>query len=1665
MYSNPWKDITSYEAADRQLFKGRDEDIERFLNILSNGTFSVIYSSSGIGKTSFLNAGIEPHMMESGFVPVHIVFHWVEEVESEIISTIDEKLGERGFEWRPTFTEWDSLKHNEEAQCRTMCENSLWWRLRTYELVRRDDAGDMRVYQPLLIFDQFEEVFRNDDALQSKQREVLFQLLQTIYSYTIPEGIQKAINIIFGQGFFLSFPQRHLFKVIFALRKEYLSDFDHWTNELHAITDLQRNRMLLKPMDRNQASEVITKQPLLDSEGNIVGGKYTETLNLVNSDILDFIDAKHKNEVEPFLLSVLCKRLYDRAVEKEKKQLSQSDLKDLNIGTVIRSFYESLIQQSLKSRTFSSEKEIVELENILVSNVDGHRERLSLEGDKTLNAFIGNRKNLLDQLEKIHLIRRTTFGDATYVELIHDRLADVIHERQKERRLLQEQKRGTRNVISLRFALILATLITIWCTIYWGVNVRKNASSANDLTRINTLELTTNDTAWIVNYGGKGCNLKDNSLVEKFIITGDSDKVFIRDCFLLNTIEVKGFGKDELTLCVEDCPQLMEIVVRDRVKKLNYRILGCPRLQIRLNHWVEDFNLDANTEKVLTFKIDENNPNYLWKNQILWDLRKENERIIYAQHGTNSHIPFPPSYEASSLSCGAKTFSNSRLTSSLGGDSVLHLDTVRVVTSSMIPNRGIREVFLGDSVDRISEGAFKGCKQLRRVHFPKRNLTIELEAFAQCASLDSVIFPCDSVYLGSMVFAGCTSMQTMVLPRLVGVGIVESTTWKTVFGKRFSEKHFLFLHYIANPFMECPSSFAPQITEGGNLVEEDGIIFLKNPRIPVFVKENAKAYNAGDFFTRDGSLFVAVKRINALCWLSHKPEERQLMKRIDATTDSEGALFLGYVVLPFPGATEITIPSRTRNKYYFPTDVSNLQAIHIPYPQPEGLHDVRGKKTPTVLDFNLPDSVKEHITLYIPAGSMKYYENSARFKAFNAIREEGAATDVYLRFARKLNDVIVHEFYYYKYLYFLYPLIALFVGGGIFLLRRRQLQKAHPTSSVKRQAVMFALKFTLVAALLYAVVVPCFMVFTSMSRVSPIYAGNFYHLPIAFLTLGVAAVFMYAPELINTAESSAALVVQWITALAAFLRQIIQKVVTYWKQICSVVLLILLALFVLSLIRRAYSPAESIRKGKYDRALKLYASPLHPFLTKQDRQQLRSLLIRPLCIPGVADSTVWEDVSGWNISYEAPYFGLTTPDGFQCYDLKNKQMRTMHGGCSGGVISPTGRYVLCRDDSTYVYGENIQWTFPPSDVANTHWLDNDRYLFLQKDSACYVYDMEDGSCLVSSDFNFRKSTKRVGYLSTAPRYSSSTSTVIIQGYERDESRYREGPVYLFNLKTKTKSTINFWPDGILQDRYLVHSQEWTILFDLATGKFVQQNVQGYAEQGDYANLLCNYPCRIYRFSEDGSQLDSLHLAVDYDYGERINNQYVLLHNRDNKVTVYDITHSKKYDLPISLAKIRRYGNMSTYNDGRELYLYDESSHQAYIYHLYENRIELRYNVEIHDPKISYSDGLIYVGDMCYYYDDDRYTLIPKNDVQGGGGGYIVEQSGDNQYHIYPIGYSREDAVSVTSYYPTILNGWELRCSTSRAQLINIMPLRKLIEETELLTEKQKHRLLNKLHMK
>ena len=72
--TNPWKDIAAYNISDAYRFKGREEDVKRFLRIVKTGTMSVLYANSGIGKTSFVNAGIIPPMLIEGYFPIHILF-------------------------------------------------------------------------------------------------------------------------------------------------------------------------------------------------------------------------------------------------------------------------------------------------------------------------------------------------------------------------------------------------------------------------------------------------------------------------------------------------------------------------------------------------------------------------------------------------------------------------------------------------------------------------------------------------------------------------------------------------------------------------------------------------------------------------------------------------------------------------------------------------------------------------------------------------------------------------------------------------------------------------------------------------------------------------------------------------------------------------------------------------------------------------------------------------------------------------------------------------------------------------------------------------------------------------------------------------------------------------------------------------------------------------------------------------------------------------------------------------------------------------------------------------------------------------------------------------------------------------------------------------------
>src|SRR5262249_38186011 len=64
----PYRPLTPYDREDRALFAGRDEDVAQFADVLdkSSTRIMLLHGGSGVGKSSFLRAGVVPYLEDAG---------------------------------------------------------------------------------------------------------------------------------------------------------------------------------------------------------------------------------------------------------------------------------------------------------------------------------------------------------------------------------------------------------------------------------------------------------------------------------------------------------------------------------------------------------------------------------------------------------------------------------------------------------------------------------------------------------------------------------------------------------------------------------------------------------------------------------------------------------------------------------------------------------------------------------------------------------------------------------------------------------------------------------------------------------------------------------------------------------------------------------------------------------------------------------------------------------------------------------------------------------------------------------------------------------------------------------------------------------------------------------------------------------------------------------------------------------------------------------------------------------------------------------------------------------------------------------------------------------------------------------------------------------------
>ena len=174
--NNPYKELSSYSEVDAAQFKGRTAEIEKMYKSFYQNEYLVCYADSGEGKSSIIEAGLVPKLRQNIYLPIHIVFKSDRHFQNNdvnfdevICAAIDEELDRIrnkrlnvSVEYPIRLSELDGAMAPWE---KILIDKSAWLRLR-YTRINIETL----VYTPVLIFDQFEEVFTNPSSQEWTDR-------------------------------------------------------------------------------------------------------------------------------------------------------------------------------------------------------------------------------------------------------------------------------------------------------------------------------------------------------------------------------------------------------------------------------------------------------------------------------------------------------------------------------------------------------------------------------------------------------------------------------------------------------------------------------------------------------------------------------------------------------------------------------------------------------------------------------------------------------------------------------------------------------------------------------------------------------------------------------------------------------------------------------------------------------------------------------------------------------------------------------------------------------------------------------------------------------------------------------------------------------------------------------------------------------------------------------------------------------------------------------------------------------------------------------------------------------------------------------------------------------------------------------------------------------
>lgn len=392
----PYKFIESFGQNDEEIFFGRDIELDEFLKHVKRSRLTLLYGKSGVGKTSFILAGLFPKLLYlKDYLPIYLRCskNPLKSIKKAILINAEKEAG--------------ILK--SKSQLYSLSENELN-RLITelYKSINKE---------LVIVIDQFEEFFT---TLSDRTRNHFIAIFK---------------NLLYDRNFDI--------KVVLSFRADFLAEFDEFSER---IPDVFNNRFPLRALSNENARLAITK-PLALSGFAMQDEVIEKIINELSVE----------GKIEPAQLQIVCFNLYHEIGESQKtitieELVNQGGVKGILTGYLdyaLQSVYpidnREKAKEILKSMV-SSKNTRKSLKESELREIKCRNEKINEEAfNSIISALLNNRLIVAKKDEENESIKSYEIMHECLIEKIKNWIDEESYELKKAEDMFRQEENNWEN--------------------------------------------------------------------------------------------------------------------------------------------------------------------------------------------------------------------------------------------------------------------------------------------------------------------------------------------------------------------------------------------------------------------------------------------------------------------------------------------------------------------------------------------------------------------------------------------------------------------------------------------------------------------------------------------------------------------------------------------------------------------------------------------------------------------------------------------------------------------------------------------------------------------------------------------------------------------------------------------------------------------------------------------------------------------------------------------------------------------------------------------------------------------------------------------------------------------------------------------------------------------